>query len=117
MEDFDIEIAGMPGPPGPEGPAVADGDKGDVVIAAGAWTIDPALLTAFMRTVTAAANAAAARTALGIVIGTDAQAHDADLDAIAALATTSFGRGLLILANAAALRTAAALGTTATLDT
>lgn len=49
-------------------------------------------------------------------IGILVQAHDGDLDSIAALATTSFGRSLLTMANAAALRGAAVLGTVATLD-
>lgn len=43
-----------------------------------------------------------------------AQPSDGDLDAIAALSTTSFGRGLLTLADAAALRASAAVGTIAT---
>jgi hypothetical protein len=42
------------------------------------------------------------------------QPLDADLTAIAALTTTAFGRALLTLVDAAALRTAAALGTIAT---
>lgn len=42
------------------------------------------------------------------------QPLDSDLTAIAALSTTSFGRGLLALADAAALRGAAGLGTLAT---
>lgn len=48
---------------------------------------------------------------------TDAQPIDSDLTAIAALTTTSYGRALLELADAAALRTAAGLGTAATADT
>lgn len=47
---------------------------------------------------------------------TDAQPLDSDLTAIAALTTTSFGRAVLALADAAALRTAAGLGTLATQD-
>jgi hypothetical protein len=43
-----------------------------------------------------------------------AQPVDSDLTAIAALTTTPFGRGLLALADAAAMRTAAGLGTAAT---
>lgn len=45
---------------------------------------------------------------------TASQPVDSDLTAIAALSTTSFGRGLLTLADAAAGRTALALGTAAT---
>jgi hypothetical protein len=43
-----------------------------------------------------------------------AQAADSDLTAIAALATTSYGRAFLVLADAAAGRTALGLGTAAT---
>jgi hypothetical protein len=45
------------------------------------------------------------------------QPLDSDLTAIAALSTTVFGRALLALADASALRTVAALGTAATADT
>lgn len=44
------------------------------------------------------------------------QPLDTDLTAIAALATTAFGRGFLTLVDAAAARTALALGTAAVLD-
>jgi hypothetical protein len=44
------------------------------------------------------------------------QPLDSDLTAIAALTTTSFGRSLLVLANAGAGRTALGLGTAATTD-
>lgn len=54
-----------------------------------------------------------ARANIGAVIGTDVQAYDADLAAIAALTTATFGRSLLTLVDAAALRTAAGLGTAA----
>ena len=46
--------------------------------------------------------------------GAASQPLDSDLTAIAALSTTAFGRGLLALADAAALRTSAGLGTAAT---
>lgn len=50
-------------------------------------------------------------------LGTTAyQPLDSDLSAIAGLDTASFGRGLLVLADAAALRAAAGLGSSATLD-
>jgi hypothetical protein len=48
--------------------------------------------------------------------GTSYQPLDSDLTAIAALATTGFGRGFLTLADAAAARALLALGSAATLD-
>lgn len=63
--------------------ALADGDRGDIVISSGVWTIDSGLLTTYGRTLTAAANAGAARTVLG------AQALDGELTAIAGLTSAA----------------------------
>lgn len=56
-------------------------------------------------------NPATARSNLGLAIGSDVQAFDSDLAAIAALTTTAFGRAVLALADAAAFRTYIGAGT------
>lgn len=63
------------------------------------------------------ADTKAARNTAIAALSSVYQPVDSDLTAIAALATTTFGRALLVLADAAALRTAAELGTAATSDT
>jgi hypothetical protein len=60
-----------------------------LIYATGVDTFAMASLTTFGRSLIDDADAAAGRTTLGVVIGTNVQAWDADLDAIAALAGTS----------------------------
>lgn len=69
----------------------------------GAGTASTTTLTAFIRTLLDDVDASTARSTLGVSIGSNVQAWDADLDSIAALATTAYGRSLLTLADEDAL--------------
>lgn len=95
---------------------VADGDKGDVVVSASgtSWMLDTAVATAAGRTIMAAADAAAQRTALGL--GTAAQSATGAFEASGAISThaavtsgvhgiSAFGATLVDDADAAAART------------
>lgn len=99
----------------------------------GSGTASLATFTSAGRTIVGAADAAAQRTALGLVIGTDVQAQDAELASIAGLASaadrlpyftgsgtaslatfTAAGRTIAGAADAAAQRTGMGLGTIST---
>jgi hypothetical protein len=99
-------------------------DDGDGFEWVSSIDIEPSDASAFIQTLLDDANAAAARTTLGVYSTTQVdsiltagyQPLDSDLTAIAALTTTSFGRGLLESANAAALRTSADVYSQAEVD-
>lgn len=90
-------------------------DKG--VYFTGSGTASTFDLGSFARGLLALTTSSSVRTYLGLVIGTDVQAFNSNLASIAGLTTTTFGRSVLEVADAAALRTLAVLGTAATVNT
>ena len=84
---------GSQGPAGPAGPATTDAS----LLVSG--TLSDARLSSNVLLVSnnlaGLADTGTARTNLGLAIGTNVQAWDADLDSIAALTTTATGRALL----------------------